>query len=144
MLHISNKPLLLPFYASHPETVVGVICSHRGLFTNTQCSLFDCFICCHCCLCVFTSYSSHLCSLIVFQFNHSLFLGLVSSLVLSFHPPPRLQGLVFCSCHGSFHVSLAGRNWRLNTQEERTKQTGKQQPENRCRAEILQIPPTAS
>lgn len=44
-----------------------------------------------------------------------------------------LWGLVFSSCHGSFHVSLASKNWCLNTQEEKTKQTDKQQPENRCR-----------
>lgn len=118
----------------------GTLCnlpSPGSFHKHTLHSLFAHFICFHCCVCVFSlsSSSSHLCSLIVFRFNHSLFLGLVSFLVLSFHPPPppHLWGLVFCSCHGSFHVSLAGRNCCVNTQEERTKQTDKQQPENRCR-----------
>lgn len=80
------------------------------------------------------SLPSHLHRLIVLLFNHCLFLSLVSYHMFSFHPPPsRLWGLVFSSCHGSFHVSLASKNWCLNTQEEKTKQTDKQQPENRCR-----------
>lgn len=45
-------------------------------------------------------------------------------LVFSFHPS-RLWGLVFCSCHGSFHVSLAGRNQRLDIQQGRTIQIDK-------------------
>lgn len=53
-------------------------------------------------------------------------------LVFSFHPS-RLWGLVFCSCHGSFHVSLAGRNQRLRYTAGKNKTNRQTQPQNRCK-----------
>lgn len=121
------EKLHLLFDSSLIQRSFIVIYNHWGIFKHMQISLFAYFICFYCCVCIvclfFLFTPSNLCSLIVLRFNQSLLLGLVSFGMLSFHPPPPpcLWGLVFCSCHGSFHVSLAGRNQCLNTQEKNNK-----------------------